>query len=87
MGVNTHGPFERVRRVREHPRRGDFTPTGLLPFAFQTSLISAEPGPLGPLRPLNVFRTNKTASAFSHQNQHGPCSKDECASMSLSAAW
>ena len=37
-GVNTHGPFER-QREREHPRRGDFTPTGLLPFAFQTSLI------------------------------------------------
>jgi hypothetical protein len=31
MGVNTHGPFVlRTRqRVREHPRRGDFTPTGL----------------------------------------------------------
>jgi len=48
MGVNTqtHGPFER-QREREHPRRGA---TGLLPFAFQTSLISAEPGPLDPLR-------------------------------------
>ena len=49
MGVNTHGPFERVN-VCEHPRRGDFTLTGLLPFAFQTSLISAVPGPLDPLR-------------------------------------
>ena len=41
---------EERQREREHPRRGDFTLTGLLPFAFQTSLISAEPGPLDPLR-------------------------------------
>jgi hypothetical protein len=84
MGVNTHGPFERVN-VCEHPRRGDFTPTGLLPFAFQTSHDLCRAG--APGIPFAILRSNKTASAFSHQNQHGPCSKDECASMSLSAAW
>jgi hypothetical protein len=54
MGVNTHGPFERVNVYVNTPAAAISHPrdcsTGLLPFAFQTSLISAEPGPLDPLR-------------------------------------
>ena len=63
MGVNTHTGPSNVnvyvnstmnRLWLNTPAAGDFTPTGLLPFSFQTSLISAEPGPLDPLR---VFRS------------------------------